>query len=635
MSMRQGAPNPPTSKLPFTKPFDSVATWPEGIMKSYFAVIIIAGSAIITSCGGNGNSIPDVSESNSEFVNGIWSRSWADRGETAASAAGQLTVGSTSITFPDNYLKIDETIEILDSTRDEQVELEFSNSKELFHPDGILHSSVVVRVTGEPTGLSIVDVLISDASAPSDSQTLSVLRFGLNISEQDDIESLRGIDSTYDPRTRKLKFSIDSSDFGPPDELGRREAVFVIFILPAEAETIENTMQLEMKMATPQQLDREPLPPTITQVSGVSALSIVNRDICPPVTAEPLIFPTERGIITSPFGRRNLGSGFHHALDFRGAKGEPVRSMKAGSVINVGYQYKLTYNRTGEPQKDRNGTIIRRGWGCTAQIKHEDGSIAIYAHLNCSEPNDEDLINLAKNKTHWSNIPIDLSIKVGDLVNAGDQIAEIGNTGTLNRDSLRPGDDHLHVEFFNYRARRIIVDNNGIKSIRYNHDFSSCIPGRYFAKFNFSTDKATANILVGGPVGAAVLANTADGRSFHCRSAHDDEARLIDWTLVEAEPPINDFPGLYICQRTRVDQRYMFKQLDQVAEPDELYDYKFATEVEFVRRDVTTLLDIDAIYPGDTFDLTESDAIPSAEYFMAKNSKCRNFRAYGSSDEDC
>lgn len=113
--------------------------------------------------------------------------------------------------------------------------------------------------------------------------------------------------------------------------------------------------------------------------------------------AKPNLFPTE-GRISSPFGYRNnpFGSGreLHTGIDISNWYGTTVTAAGSGVVTYAGY----------------NG-----GYGKVIVIKHGYGYESIYAHNN------------------------KLLVKVGDRVEKGQKISEMGSTG-------RSTGPHLHFE---------------------------------------------------------------------------------------------------------------------------------------------------------------------------------------------
>ncbi|MFW5837109.1 MAG: M23 family metallopeptidase [Desulfovibrionaceae bacterium] len=119
-----------------------------------------------------------------------------------------------------------------------------------------------------------------------------------------------------------------------------------------------------------------------------------NRNL---LAATPSIWPTE-GYITSRFGwRTNPFTGkreFHKGLDIAGPVGTPIVSPARGRIISSG----------------RDGS-----YGLSIKIDHGSGLVTRYAHLHKS------------------------LVKVGQVIDRGDAIASLGNSG-------RSTGPHLHYE---------------------------------------------------------------------------------------------------------------------------------------------------------------------------------------------
>jgi murein DD-endopeptidase MepM/ murein hydrolase activator NlpD len=107
------------------------------------------------------------------------------------------------------------------------------------------------------------------------------------------------------------------------------------------------------------------------------------------------------GRITSGFGGR-WGS-FHQGLDIAAPIGTPIRVPLAGTVISSG---------------------PARGFGLWVRVRHADGTITVYGHINRS------------------------LVRVGQRVSTGQEIAEVGNRG----EATGP---HLHIEVVTPRGTKI------------------------------------------------------------------------------------------------------------------------------------------------------------------------------------
>ncbi|MEE2033558.1 M23 family metallopeptidase [Rhodococcus chondri] len=109
-------------------------------------------------------------------------------------------------------------------------------------------------------------------------------------------------------------------------------------------------------------------------------------------TSQPLAVAPVSGTLTSAFGPR-WGSS-HAGLDIANSIGTPVYAAASGTVIDSG---------------------PASGFGLWVQVRHEDGSTSTYGHIN------------------------ETLVAVGQRVQAGEQIATVGNRGQ----STGP---HLHFE---------------------------------------------------------------------------------------------------------------------------------------------------------------------------------------------
>lgn len=116
------------------------------------------------------------------------------------------------------------------------------------------------------------------------------------------------------------------------------------------------------------------------------------------IQARPFDALPVEGVVSSPFGERTHPiSGkhkMHHGIDIAAEQGQEIYAVRAGKVIFAG----------------RKG-----GYGNTVEIRHADGTTSRYAHAQ---------------KIH---------VLVGDRVQAGECVADVGSTGH----STGP---HLHFE---------------------------------------------------------------------------------------------------------------------------------------------------------------------------------------------
>jgi len=138
--------------------------------------------------------------------------------------------------------------------------------------------------------------------------------------------------------------------------------------------------------------------PGVTGVPGaaeqlmLSRGANVQRAARAAATRQSLFAQPTVGQVTSPYGPRS--GGFHNGVDIANAIGTPVLSIADGTVIDAG---------------------PAAGFGLWVRVRHDDGTVVIYGHIDS------------------------FSVRVGQPVAAGEQIARMGNRGQ----STGP---HLHVE---------------------------------------------------------------------------------------------------------------------------------------------------------------------------------------------
>ncbi|MEO1614102.1 MAG: peptidoglycan DD-metalloendopeptidase family protein, partial [Pseudomonadota bacterium] len=112
----------------------------------------------------------------------------------------------------------------------------------------------------------------------------------------------------------------------------------------------------------------------------------------------PFARPVRGARLTSSFGTRrdpfNGRKAHHSGVDYAGPRGTPIYATAAGEVVKAG---------------------VMRGYGRIIKIKHAFGYETVYAHLHR------------------------IRVKVGDVVERGDRIGDMGNTG-------RSTGTHLHYE---------------------------------------------------------------------------------------------------------------------------------------------------------------------------------------------
>ncbi len=129
-----------------------------------------------------------------------------------------------------------------------------------------------------------------------------------------------------------------------------------------------------------------------------------------------LSWPLDKVYITSPYGPRSFGSGFHYGLDFRASVGTPVRAMADGVVEGVG---------------DTDVCCPGASFGKWIFVEFNNGLSSTYGHLSL------------------------ISVRKGQKVKRGEVIGYSGNTGS----STGP---HLHISL--YVSSGVKIDSFASKS---------------------------------------------------------------------------------------------------------------------------------------------------------------------------
>ncbi|MFF0609061.1 M23 family metallopeptidase [Nocardia tengchongensis] len=134
------------------------------------------------------------------------------------------------------------------------------------------------------------------------------------------------------------------------------------------------------------------LPPEISAplAQAEQTLKNLQQQLAP---APGVVKPVD-GQLSSGFGMR--WGAMHYGIDFADPIGTPIHSVMGGTVIDAG---------------------PASGFGLWVRVKQDDGTTAVYGHVN------------------------DMCVNVGQRVNTGDVIASVGNRGN----STGP---HLHLEIW-------------------------------------------------------------------------------------------------------------------------------------------------------------------------------------------
>ena len=123
-------------------------------------------------------------------------------------------------------------------------------------------------------------------------------------------------------------------------------------------------------------------------VEVVDEVVAIGTSTKPTTASYGVYFWPAEGEVTSGFGRRNVsvGSRNHQGIDLTGDKGDPIYAADGGVVITANSKM--------------------RGYGRLIIIQHDNGDLTYYAHNTR------------------------LLVEEGDIVYRGQQIAEMGSTGT-------------------------------------------------------------------------------------------------------------------------------------------------------------------------------------------------------------
>ncbi|MEO1591393.1 MAG: M23 family metallopeptidase [Cyanobacteria bacterium J06632_22] len=161
--------------------------------------------------------------------------------------------------------------------------------------------------------------------------------------------------------------------------------------VPAEVSAVELYDQAARRVpALDRKLDVQVKPALVETLEAEEAKAVAFPD-GKPLTI-PLAVTSGFGLRPNPFGGRSYEK--HTGLDFAGPVGSPIVATAKGRVVRASYY---------------------GGYGKTVEIEHGYGHKTLYAHLS------------------------DITVEVGDMVNEGDVVGKLGNTG-------RSTGPHLHYE---------------------------------------------------------------------------------------------------------------------------------------------------------------------------------------------
>ncbi|WP_084514332.1 M23 family metallopeptidase [Nocardia acidivorans] len=161
----------------------------------------------------------------------------------------------------------------------------------------------------------------------------------------------------------------------------------------AQAEQTIKDLQQQWLPAVQAAIPALPPAPALPAVPAIPAPA--------PLTIERTVLPVQGGQISSGFGGR--WGAFHYGVDIADPIGTPIHSVRSGTVLDAG---------------------PAQGFGQWVRVKQDDGTIAVYGHVN------------------------DMYVSRGDRVDVGEVIASVGNRG----DSTGP---HLHLEIWGTDGVRV------------------------------------------------------------------------------------------------------------------------------------------------------------------------------------
>lgn len=156
--------------------------------------------------------------------------------------------------------------------------------------------------------------------------------------------------------------------------------------------------EIAERPANPAPFGLQNLPPEVAAplAQAEQTINQVQQQLAPTAAVRPVA-----GAISSGYGSR--WGAMHYGLDFADALGAPIHAVSSGTVIEAG---------------------PASGFGLWVRIQHDDGTQAVYGHVN------------------------DMYVQAGQRVNTGDVIATVGNRGQ----STGP---HLHLEIWDQGGNKI------------------------------------------------------------------------------------------------------------------------------------------------------------------------------------
>jgi uncharacterized protein YjdB/murein DD-endopeptidase MepM/ murein hydrolase activator NlpD len=366
---------------------------------------------------------------------------------TISSSGGIVELpGYGSVTFPPNAFTASQTVGVTAASNPDAQQTFRETIGDFLGGPNAMHQ---VRITtGHRLPATTIDVrLVVPATLLSSLQghiNLQVFAQVYQQSAQDILDMFEPLTSVFDPASKTIQAQLPAAAFtGMRQADGTVEAVLIIGSRPPAA---ENTLSGR-------------------GVVQNSAMQHASPAACPSGIGM-LAPPMKRSlVVTQPFNPPA-----HRGLDLKAENGTDVVSMAEGVIErDPYYQISNNLNQFGQ----------RMGWGWNVQVRHADGSITVYAHLDGT---------------------VEGTLKKGQPVRQGQFLAKSDNSGG----STGP---HLHVDYFDRDGNRLNPDG--------------CID----RVASLSVVPASASIEVGGVQQFAAIVTGTTGRVFN--------SDIVEWSSNE------------------------------------------------------------------------------------------------------
>jgi murein DD-endopeptidase MepM/ murein hydrolase activator NlpD len=197
---------------------------------------------------------------------------------------------------------------------------------------------------------------------------------------------------TNDIQKIRQNYQPETQNVNTPVALNQEDPIEIE--VPAPENTTETSTQIATHSGDGSQYNPDVNPPLGTQVEPDLPPLSNPENYLPEsqTTSKSFIWPS-KGVLTSGYGRR--WGRMHKGIDIGAPIGTPIVAVANGEVITAGWN--------------------SGGFGNLVKIEHPDGTITLYAHNN------------------------KILVRKGQIVQQGEQISELGNTG-------RSTGPHLHFE---------------------------------------------------------------------------------------------------------------------------------------------------------------------------------------------